>query len=69
MAISASVGVFLHQPNNDKSIKLFKHLYSTVVGENTNTNHGVKGVIIKGRIKTYTPYGYLMLEDCTVVNR
>lgn len=28
-----------------------------------------KGVIIKGKIKTYTPYGYLMLEDCSLVNR
>ena len=28
-----------------------------------------KGVIIKGKIKTYTLYGYLMLEDCSLVNR
>ena len=28
-----------------------------------------KGVIIKGKIKTYTPWGYMSLEDCTVVNR
>ena len=28
-----------------------------------------KGVIIKGKIKAYTPYGYLMLEDCSLVNR
>ncbi|MBK7561256.1 MAG: hypothetical protein IPQ06_12950 [Chitinophagaceae bacterium] len=28
-----------------------------------------KGVIIKGKIKTYTPYGYLMLEECVLVNR
>jgi hypothetical protein len=28
-----------------------------------------KGVIIKGKIKTYTPYGYLMLEECSLVNR
>jgi len=28
-----------------------------------------KGVIIRGKIKTNTPYGYLMLEDCSLVNR
>jgi hypothetical protein len=28
-----------------------------------------KGVIIKGKIKTYSLYGYLMLEDCSLVNR
>ena len=28
-----------------------------------------KGVIIKGKIKTYTPYDYLILEDCSLVNR
>jgi hypothetical protein len=28
-----------------------------------------KGVIIKGKIKTYTPYGFLMLEECSMVNR
>jgi hypothetical protein len=28
-----------------------------------------KGVIIKGKIVTYTLYGYLMLDECTVVNR
>ena len=28
-----------------------------------------KGVIIKGKVKTYTPYGYLMLENCSLVNR
>jgi len=27
------------------------------------------GVIIKGKVKTYTPYGYLTLEDCSLVNR
>ena len=27
-----------------------------------------KGVIIKGKVKTYS-YGYLMLDDCTLVNR
>jgi hypothetical protein len=28
-----------------------------------------KGVIIKGTIKTDSPYGYLMLVDCSLVNR
>lgn len=28
-----------------------------------------KGVIIKGKVKTYASYGYLMLVDCSVVNR
>jgi len=28
-----------------------------------------KGVIIKGKVKTYTPYGYTMLEECSLVNR
>lgn len=28
-----------------------------------------KGVIIKGKINTYAPYGTLMLEDCSLVNR
>ena len=28
-----------------------------------------KGVIIKGKIKTYTPFGTLSMADCSVVNR
>lgn len=28
-----------------------------------------KGIIIRGKIKTYTPYGYLDLEECSLVNR
>lgn len=28
-----------------------------------------KGVIIKGKVQVRAPFGYLMLEDCTVVNR
>lgn len=28
-----------------------------------------KGVIIRGRISTYTPYGILALENCSLVNR
>ena len=28
-----------------------------------------KGVIIKGKIRTYAPFGYLSLEDCSLVNR
>jgi hypothetical protein len=28
-----------------------------------------KGVIIKGKIQVRAPFGYLMLEDCSVVNR
>ena len=28
-----------------------------------------KGVIIKGKIQVRAPFGYLMLEDCTVMNR
>lgn len=28
-----------------------------------------KGVIIRGKIKTYTPYGYLDLQECSLVNR
>jgi hypothetical protein len=28
-----------------------------------------KGVIIKGKVKTYTPFGYLDIEECSLVNR
>jgi len=28
-----------------------------------------KGVIIRGKVKTYTPYGYLDLQECSLVNR
>lgn len=49
--------------------------YDKVVGctfmedpsEKINVN--TKGVIIKGKIKTYASYGYLMLEECSLVNR